>query len=111
MRSYTILAAIAASLVLARGAALAEEQFAARNTAGGHIVLSDRPCPFDAAAADGLQLAFTYQPGVSFVRGCWAYLPASRVVRVVWLDDGRQVDYDPAQFERVDGELIGDRRF
>ena len=90
----------AAAVAVAIAAPAYAVDFAAENNAGGHLVLTDQPCPVDAPEAKDFRAAFTYSAKGDVAFGCWV-LTREKVL-VVWLDSGEVTAYDPAAFSKVD---------
>lgn len=98
MKRFLFAAAVATAIAACTPAYAVD--FAAENNAGGHLVLTDKPCPVDAPEAKDFRAAFTYSAEGDITLGCWV-LAGGRVI-VAWLDDGSVAEYDPMAFRKVD---------
>jgi len=84
-----------AFMLMAASLNAAAETWAAKNEAGGEIVLTDRPCP----KYKSLRVAYARGVDGVTVEGCWTYM--DHYVHVAYYHGEKRV-YDPTIFTKME---------
>lgn len=71
------------------------EAFQMPNKAGGHIVITDRPCN----KSDVLRSGYSYNANGRTLDLCWGFY--DNRVQVIYLESGNRYSYPVEEFERV----------